>query len=347
MVAINELHPLPLPVKQEQLFPIREVARLTGVNPVTLRAWERRYGLIQPTRTNSGHRLYSMADIERVRSILGWIGRGVAVSKVGKILAKTLAAQALSSTIPDELVQADYAQWQTQIKAALSRFDDVELGRIYGQVFSTYSLTVVFQDIWMPLWTQLLQQHDLFGETSEWVMLDGFLRIRVLQRLFLLRGTQPLQVVVSAIDGQCRKLELLLAALYMSSAETGIRLLALEQPFDELSLVCEKIKPHALVLFSNQAPTSDFIRRVNRLAMGLDCRLMLAGDSADLAQESLTGSSIGCLGNDGGIDATASAAIPRRNARYLTLRYARRDVSGDAAEGCTDAGVRFHPCRFD
>ena len=38
---------------QEELFPIREVSRLTGVNPVTLRAWERRYGLIQPTRTDS------------------------------------------------------------------------------------------------------------------------------------------------------------------------------------------------------------------------------------------------------------------------------------------------------
>ncbi|TVT79406.1 MerR family transcriptional regulator [Pseudomonas sp. H3(2019)] len=285
--------------KQERLFPIREVARLTGVNPVTLRAWERRYGLIQPARTESGHRLYSMHDIERVQSILGWIGRGVAVSKVGKILAKTSVVPVLSSIIPDELAQADYVQWQTQIKAALCNFDDVELGRIYGQVFSTYSLTVTFQDILMPLWTQLLQQRGTYGETSEWMMLDGFLRTRVLQRLFLLRGTQSLRVVVSAIDGQCRKLELLLAALYMGSAQVGIRLLALGQPFDELTLVCEKIKPHALVLFSNQAPTSDFIRRVNRLAMALNCRLMLAGDSADLAQESLAGSSIGCIGSEG------------------------------------------------
>ncbi len=69
-----------LSIEQEELFPIREVARLTGINPVTLRAWERRYGLIQPLRTESGHRLYSMADIERVRSILDWVERGVAVS---------------------------------------------------------------------------------------------------------------------------------------------------------------------------------------------------------------------------------------------------------------------------
>ena len=76
------------PADSGELFPIREVARLTGINPVTLRAWERRYGLIQPIRTDSGHRLYSRTDVETVHRILDWIERGVAVSKVGKILAR-------------------------------------------------------------------------------------------------------------------------------------------------------------------------------------------------------------------------------------------------------------------
>lgn len=298
----TELHePLlaPLVVSQEQLFPIREVARLTGVNPVTLRAWERRYGLIQPTRTESGHRLYSMTDIEQIRSILGWIGRGVAVSKVGRILNQNRAVRVVSKFIPDELVQADYAQWQTQIKAALSHFDDVELGRIYGQVFSTYSLIVVFQDIFMPLWRQSLQQKDVFGQTSEWVMLDEFLRSRLLQRLVMLRGSRAVRVAVAAIEGHCHEVELLLAALYLSSEGMGVRVLALGKPFDELTLVCEKIQPQALVLLSNRAPTPDFTRRLNRLAMNLDCHLLLAGDASDLAQDSLAGSSIGCLGSEG------------------------------------------------
>ena len=43
----------------EGWLPIREVARQTGVNAVTLRAWERRYGLIVPQRTPKGHRLFS------------------------------------------------------------------------------------------------------------------------------------------------------------------------------------------------------------------------------------------------------------------------------------------------
>src|SRR3990167_1853043 len=70
--------------------PIRDVARITGVNPVTLRAWERRYGLIVPQRTAKGHRLYTEAHIERIQAILTWLNRGVAVGQV-KALLKTAA----------------------------------------------------------------------------------------------------------------------------------------------------------------------------------------------------------------------------------------------------------------
>lgn len=302
MAVITDANPAPqasVALEREELFPIREVSRLTGVNPVTLRAWERRYGLIQPTRTESGHRLYSMSEIERVRSIVDWIDRGVAVSKVGKILAKTEPLKALAHIIPDDLVQTDYAQWQQQVQVAVSAFDDRALDQVYNQIFSSYSLPVVFQDILMPLWLQMLQRQDAFGQTSEWLFFDGFLRARVLQRIVALRGTQPRKVIVSALAGQCRELELLVAALFLSGNDAGVRVLTTGQPFDELALVCERIKPQALVLFSNHAPTADLPRRLNRLALSLDCQVMLAGDTADLAQDNLAGSSIGCLGNEG------------------------------------------------
>jgi DNA-binding transcriptional MerR regulator len=293
--------PQTISLEQEQLFPIREVARLTGVNPITLRAWERRYGLIVPIRTESGHRLYSMSDIERVRSILGWIERGVVVSKIGKLLARAAPIQVLSQIIPNDIVLADYAQWQRQIRVAVSAFDDVQLEQVYGQVFSSYSLSVVFQDILLPVWRQLLQRQDQFGGISEWVFLDGFLRSRVLQRLLLMRDTRPRRVVISALAGHCRELELLIAALFLGYPQTGIRVLPIGQPFDELTLVCEQIKPQALVLFSNHVPAVELPRRLNRLALSLNCQLLLAGDASDLAQESLAGSSIGCLGNEGDV----------------------------------------------
>ncbi|MNL19093.1 hypothetical protein D3C87_1402750 [compost metagenome] len=223
----------------------------------------------------------------------------MAVSKIGKILAKAAPLEALSHIIPDNLVQADYAQWQQQVQAAVSAFDDVALEQVYGQIFSSYSQPVVFQDILIPLWKQMLQRQESFGGTSEWLFFDGFLRSRVLQRLLLIRDKQPRRVIVSALAGQCRELELLIAALFLSSGQTGVRVFTIGQPFDELTLICERIKPQALVLFSNHVPSPELPRRLNRLAMSLDCPVLLAGDASDLAEESLAGSSIGCLGNEG------------------------------------------------
>ena len=280
----------------DDLLPIREVARLTGVNPVTLRAWERRYGLIQPIRTESGHRLYSRTDIDTVHRILDWIERGVAVSKVGKILARGEPLGETGTAPGDGL---EWAQWHGQLRSAISAFDDRQLDRLYGQIFSAYPLAVVFQDILMPLWQALLRHQGRFGQASEWLFFDNFLRSRTAQRLQVIAATPLPRVLLAAIAGECRELELLVAGLLLTGEKLAVKLLGVGQPFDELTLVCEKTQPQALVLFSNRAPGSELPLRLKRLALTLDCPLLLAGDAADLAQDSLAGSSIGCLGNEG------------------------------------------------
>ena len=294
----------------EALFPIREVARLTGVNPVTLRAWERRYGLIQPTRTESGHRLYSGTDIDTVHRILDWIERGVAVSKVGKIIARDELrnAPAATSRVDTEL---EWHQWQVQLRQAVGAFDDRQLDRLYGQIFAAYSTAVVFQDILMPLWQQLLRHHGSFGQASEWLFFDNFLRARTAQRLQMVCAGAAPRVLLSAIAGECRELELLVAGLLMSSEKLAVKVLGMGQPFDELTLICEKTRPHALVLFSNRAPGSELPSKLNRLALTLDCPLLLAGDASDLAEPNLTGSPVGCLGND-------ARLMQRRLQQYLS-----------------------------
>ncbi|MCY1230216.1 hypothetical protein D9M72_426220 [compost metagenome] len=64
-------------------------------------------------------------------------------------------------------------------------------------------------------------------------------------------------------------------------------------------MVCDKLQPRALVLFSNQPPDDDLGQQLNRLALGLDCPLALAGETADLMSEELDGSSVACLGSEG------------------------------------------------
>jgi DNA-binding transcriptional MerR regulator len=283
----------------DELFPIREVSRLTGVNPVTLRAWERRYGLIQPTRTESGHRLYSKADIETVNRILDWIERGVAVSKVGKILAHDAQQAEAIRDERDTVEEGEWSQWRARLLQVVNAFDDRQLESLYGQIFATYPLNVAFQDILMPLWNELLRHQGRFGQASEWLFFDAFLRIHTFQRLQAATLSPAPRVLLAAMPGECRKLELLVAALLISRDDLTVKVLGMGQPFDELTLVCEKTRPQALIIFSNHAHNLDLAGRLNRLALTLDCPLFLAGAASDLAQDALAGSSIGCLGSEG------------------------------------------------
>ncbi len=96
-------------MSSEANLPIREVARITGVNPVTLRAWQRRYGLINPERTASGHRLYSELDIAQIRQILHWLEQGVAISQVKPLLARPDQAVAGSNWEQAQHELSEYA----------------------------------------------------------------------------------------------------------------------------------------------------------------------------------------------------------------------------------------------
>ncbi|MCL6594159.1 MAG: MerR family DNA-binding transcriptional regulator, partial [Alicyclobacillus sp.] len=112
-------------LKQEELFPIREVSRLTGVNPVTLRAWERRYGLIQPTRTDSGHRLYSQADIDAVRSILdGHVVLSRTLANAGRFPAVDVLASV--SRLFTTLATPAQQSAARQVRAWLQRYSETE-----------------------------------------------------------------------------------------------------------------------------------------------------------------------------------------------------------------------------
>lgn len=68
------------------LYSIGDVAERCGINPVTLRAWQRRYGLLKPQRTEGGHRQFDDEDIQRIEEIKRWIESGVSVGKVKALL---------------------------------------------------------------------------------------------------------------------------------------------------------------------------------------------------------------------------------------------------------------------
>ncbi|AHF00538.1 MerR family transcriptional regulator [Thiomicrospira aerophila AL3] len=99
----------------QALYPIREVSRLTGIKPITLRAWERRYGLVEPVRTPSGHRLYTENHLAIIKEAMMLVDTGLPISQVKAIL--TDRAELLKHSAPAEAINCD---WHDVILQAIS-----------------------------------------------------------------------------------------------------------------------------------------------------------------------------------------------------------------------------------
>ncbi|NRB72099.1 MAG: MerR family transcriptional regulator, partial [Xanthomonadales bacterium] len=82
------------------LYPIRTVSELTGVNAITLRSWENRYGLIEPVRKASGHRLYTQEHIDLVNRIVNLLDRNMRIGQVKSYLENESGNRDLADTSP-------------------------------------------------------------------------------------------------------------------------------------------------------------------------------------------------------------------------------------------------------
>jgi len=287
-----------LSLAAETLYPIREVSRLSGVNSVTLRAWERRYGLLVPQRTESGHRLYSMHDIERVKAIVSWIARGVPVSKVASIIdrqalpAASVAALEQADTQSDDPLQAARAQ----LMGAVDSADLLGLERVYGQLFARWSLTHLCNDILLPVWRQYRVQAKQGGSLAPWALLDGFLRARLLQRTSFLQPARSSVLLVS-LQPREDEVEVLLAALFLVEADVNIAYLSCLPAAEDLLLMCAGGHHQALLLFSDRAIEATLLtRQLPRLNHQLECPVAAVGACCELQAEELHRANVSCLG---------------------------------------------------
>ena len=134
-----------------KLYAIREVAELTGVKPVTLRAWQRRYNLVQPQRTDKGHRLYTEQDIELIRDIQSWLAKGVAIGKVSQLLFGPSESQY------DENVTATALDENQRLLDCLAQFKRAKAQQLIATVFKEYPLALVEQQFVLPVYHALEQ----------------------------------------------------------------------------------------------------------------------------------------------------------------------------------------------
>ncbi|MEV3803750.1 MerR family transcriptional regulator [Aeromonas veronii] len=206
------------PLADEGIYPIREVSRLTGVNAVTLRAWQRRYGLVQPARTEKGHRLYSEQDIRQIGEILSWLERGVSIGQV-----KGLLSEPHSEPVSDH--------WQQTLELfsqALLAFNQRKAEAELNDLLASYPFELVRSRILQPLVERLLglwrERPD--GELLQQVWL-GWLHTRFARHLIEQEKGVPITL---ASWGQVGPLDLVWAAYELIGQGYEVQLLGAVEP---------------------------------------------------------------------------------------------------------------------
>ncbi|AZF19515.1 MerR family transcriptional regulator [Pseudomonas sp. R3-52-08] len=249
-------------------LPIREVARQTGVNAVTLRAWERRYGLIVPQRTPKGHRLFSAEHVQRIHAILTWLNRGVPVSQVKGLIDSAQAN-------PEPMENEWYALRQTLITAigelAERRVDDA-----FNQAMALYPPRTLCEQLMLPLLRELEQKwQGQFGAQMERVFFLSWLRSKFGARIYhnnrQLHGAPLLLVNHSDL---LLEPHLWLSAWLASSADCPVEVFDWPLPAGELALAVEHLQPRAVLLYSSKALQ---VPALTKLLAGVGCPILIAG----------------------------------------------------------------------
>jgi MerR family transcriptional regulator, light-induced transcriptional regulator len=138
---------------------IGELSRRSGVSPELLRAWERRYGLLRPTRSAGGLRLYSSADVERIRVMRQHLAEGLAAAEAAALAAggpsgDRGAPVALSPTaVRDELAEA------------LDGFDEAGAQAILDRLLASTTIDTLLGEVVLPYLRELGERWQR-GEAS-------------------------------------------------------------------------------------------------------------------------------------------------------------------------------------
>lgn len=135
----------------EGRYRIQVVAERTGVPAATLRAWERRYGIPVPARTQSSYRLYSDRDIELVRLLNAHCEAGMSPAEAARMLRERDETPAEPPATTDDV----YDVLVRRMMDAVNRFDTHALETELSQVIALGSPTTVFERVVSPLQVQV------------------------------------------------------------------------------------------------------------------------------------------------------------------------------------------------
>jgi DNA-binding transcriptional MerR regulator len=239
----------------EKLYTIGTVSKLTGVGAITLRAWERRYGLIKPVRKESGHRLYTRNHIDQINRITSLTQQGIRISQISpEMLTSDSAADSDDSK--------DSESWKdllNSMMAAIISYDEERLEEIYNGALSLYPISMVTRKLLTPLLIELgLRWAEQGGNISEEHFFAFYLRNKLGARYHhRSRGISGPMLLLAGLPGEHHEIGLLLFALAAHDAGYRILPFGANMPLDELAHIAQVKDCSAILLSGAIEPSAE------------------------------------------------------------------------------------------
>lgn len=243
-------------------YRIKRVAHLTGINPATLRAWERRYGLVAPDRTGSGYRLYTDEDVAMLSRIKALVDEGLTI---GEAITRVRRG---SEPLPADGTGPSVREARARMLEALLAFDRRGALEAYDAISNLPPVRRV-EEVLLPL---VREVGDLWGCAEIGVAEEHFASAIIREKLAgimedLDTGTaRGPEAVCVGLAGERHEFGLMGICINLATRGWRVLYLGVDLPMDEVQRVVQSRRP-ALLCTSvvNQMGTVEFRRLVREL----------------------------------------------------------------------------------
>ncbi len=234
-------------------YRIQVAAQVSGVKEPLIRAWERRYGVLQPQRTPGGYRTYSDADIEVLKRLKKLTEEGVAIAQAVKLLPSIRrevkeaahAAPAMLKVPRGTQMQA----WRDEILLAAEKLDQPRIEATLDEAIGSSPPLVFFEQLLAPL---LREVGDRWHSGTLSVAEEHLISQAARQRLIALLAGAPRRakyhVICACPPDEEHELGLLGAALRFRHAGWRVTFLGARTPVEHLARTVQALKPDLVAI---------------------------------------------------------------------------------------------------
>jgi methanogenic corrinoid protein MtbC1 len=257
------------------------LSRRVGVSTELLRAWERRYGLLRPKRSQGGFRLYDEQDEQRIRLMQEHLEHGVSAAEAASLAlsgerpGEVAAAPATPASSPSGALEA--------LSAALDDFDERRAQAVIDDLLAHFTLETILRDVVMPYLRELGSRWER-GEVSvaQEHYASGLLRGRLLGLARGWgRGVGP-HVLLAGAPGELHDLGLIAFGLAARAGGWRVTFLGQDTPIADIAEAARTVEPELVVIGATMRERLPSVRDELK-ALGKVAPLAVAGAGADSA----------------------------------------------------------------